>query len=130
MSDYPEFTPTTEQVRSAYAHDPEAEYRDPVGFPAMQRENLRAFDRWLAAHDAQKRAEWEAEQRGRREFTAAYTTQSGVVCPFGYPTVVQADAQAVADEFSREDPDGPNYFVATRILPPWLPVTNTESEDK
>ena len=62
MSDYPEFTPTTEQVRSAYAHDPEAEYRDPVGFPAMQRENLRAFDRWLAAHDAQKRAEWEAER--------------------------------------------------------------------
>lgn len=35
MSDYPEFTPTTEQVRSAYAHDPEAEYRDPVGFPPM-----------------------------------------------------------------------------------------------
>ncbi|KQQ65063.1 hypothetical protein [Microbacterium sp. Leaf320] len=56
MSDYPEFTPTTEQVRSAYAHDPEAEYRDPVGFPAMQRENLRAFDRWLAAHDAEKDA--------------------------------------------------------------------------
>ena len=85
---------------------------------------------WLAAHDAQKRAEWEAEQQGRRQFTAAYTTQSGVVCPFGFPTVVQADAQAVADEFSREDPDGPNYFVATRILPPWLPVTNTESEGK
>ena len=79
---------------------------------------------------AQKRAEWEAEQRGRREFTAAYTTRSGVVCPFGFPTVVQADAQAVVDEFSREDPDGPNYFVATRILPPWLPVTNTESEGK
>lgn len=47
MSDYPEFTPTTEQVRSAYAHDPEGEYLDPVGFPAMQKENLRAFDRWL-----------------------------------------------------------------------------------
>ena len=59
---YPEFTPTTEQVRSAYAHDPEAEYRDPIGFPAMQRENLRAFDRWLAAHDAEVRAGVVAEE--------------------------------------------------------------------
>ena len=70
MSDYPEFTPTTDQVRSAYAHDPEAEYRDPVGFPSMQRENLRAFDRWLAAHDAEVRAgvlaeepEWECTRQ-------------------------------------------------------------------
>ena len=71
-----------------------------------------------------------AEHHGQREFTAAYTSQSGVVCPFGFPTVVQATAQAVADEFSREDPDGPNYFVATRILPPWLPVTNTTKREE
>lgn len=49
----PDFTPTTEQVRAAYAHDPEGEYRDPVGFPAMRQENLQAFDRRLAAHDAE-----------------------------------------------------------------------------
>ena len=159
-----EYTPTTADVRVAYATEVDEigrDYRDP--------QHEAAFDRWLAQYTAAKRAEWEAErvnvrhtfdsddcvtrecdcalaeqgevetakraeweaeQGGRREFTAAYTTQSGAVCPFGFPTVVQADAQAVADEFSREDPDGPNYFVATRILPPWLPVTNTESEGK
>ena len=86
--------------------------------------------RLLIQAETQARLAEQVEHHGRREFTAAYTSQSGVVCPFGFPTVVQADAQAVADEFSREDPDGPNYFVATRILPPWLPVTNTESEGK
>ena len=126
-------TLTTEQVREQFGctgiDDYEFNYTEYVENPKYLFQASR-FDRWLAQYTAAKRAEWEAEQRGRREFTAAYTTQSGVVCPFGYPTVVQADAQAVADEFSREDPDGPNYFVATRILPPWLPVTNTESEGK
>lgn len=76
MSDYPEFTPTTEQVRSTYAHDPEAEYRDPVGFPSMQRENLRAFDRWLAAHDAEVQAQVVAEEP-EWEVGVSYSTPSG-----------------------------------------------------
>ena len=59
MSDY---TPTTEQVEFAYANDSEDEYRDPIGYPALVRQNKVAFRRWLAAHDAVKRAEWEAEQ--------------------------------------------------------------------
>lgn len=66
MSDYPEFTPRTDQVREAFAYDPESEYRDPIGYPAMLNENRRVFDRWLAAHDAEVRAsvvteepEWE-----------------------------------------------------------------------
>ena len=120
MTDYGS---TTEEIRARAIRS--------ATYPQFESPTFREnWDRWLAQYTAAKRAEWEAEQHGRRQFTAAYTTQSGVVCPFGFPTVVQADAQAVADEFSREDPDGPNYFVATRILPPWLPVTNTESEDK
>lgn len=46
-----DYTPTTEQVRSAYAEDPVAEYHDPVNYSPRHAE--RAFDRWLAAHDAE-----------------------------------------------------------------------------
>lgn len=53
MSDY---APTTEQVEFAYANDSEDEYRDPIGYPALVRQNKVAFRRWLAAHDAAKRA--------------------------------------------------------------------------
>jgi hypothetical protein len=46
-----EYTPTTEQVRDGYACDPEAEYRDPVGYGSYEQDLRRAFDRWLADHD-------------------------------------------------------------------------------
>ena len=49
MSDY---TPTTQQVEHAYANDSEAEYRDPIEYPALVRQNTVEFRRWLAAHDA------------------------------------------------------------------------------
>ena len=48
MSDY---TPTTEEVRSRYFNG------SGRILPAFGE-----FDAWLAAHDAEKRAEWEAEQ--------------------------------------------------------------------
>ena len=48
MSDY---VPTTEEVRIKYRL---SSGRQPGDFAE--------FDRWLAAHDAEKRAEWEAEQ--------------------------------------------------------------------
>lgn len=37
---------------------------------------------------------------------------------------MKADAQAVVDEFTREDLD---YFVATCIMPPWVPVQQEEN---
>lgn len=193
MSDY---TPTTEAIRGRII-------QRGIGWGFY---GLDEFDRWLAAHDAAKRAEWEAEQgdkpapcvmthtppfnfaqcethdetfplggackwhgkesvaqvlqdeadeqrrravraehqleilraeqgepEGRREFAAAYRARNGNVIPLGAETVVQDDANAVRAEFEREDPEGPAYFVATRILPPWLPVTDTtnnESEDE
>ena len=44
-------TPTTEEIRQRYEN----------GFDDYET-GLEDFDRWLAAHDAEKRAEWEAEQ--------------------------------------------------------------------
>ena len=49
MSDY---TPTTATVRERFAD----------GFGLNYARALEDFDRWIAAHDAVKRAEWEAEQ--------------------------------------------------------------------
>ena len=83
---------------------------------------------WARAERAEQ-----GETEGRREFAAAYRARNGNVIPLGAETVVQDDANAVRAEFEREDPEGPAYFVATRILPPWLPVpdtTNNESEDE
>ena len=51
MSDT-EYTPTAEQVETAYSHDPEDEYRDPVGYGYRVNENRRGFRRWLAQHEA------------------------------------------------------------------------------
>lgn len=45
MSDY---TPTTQQVEDGFAHEPEYEYSNPIGYGAHVQSNRRAFRRWLA----------------------------------------------------------------------------------
>lgn len=110
MSDY---TPTTEEVRAAASRAIGSDW----------------FDRWMVAHDAQKRAEWEAEQgepEGRRWFSAAYRARNGNVVPIGDENTLREFPEAVVEEFRREDPDGPEYFLASRILPPWLPVEDRD----
>lgn len=56
MSDY---TPTTEEVRAAWinAHRVDTPLGGRMDMGNQPRERVREFDRWLAAHDAQKRAE-------------------------------------------------------------------------
>ena len=60
MAEREKYTPTTEEVRGDYAT-----FQLPwVGedFRDVYSEGLAEFDRWLAEHDAEKRAEWRAEQ--------------------------------------------------------------------
>lgn len=68
MSDY---MPVTSQVRETFAHDDRAEYEDPITYPTFVKDQRHAFNRWLAAHDAEIRtaaleeaadhwSEWEA----------------------------------------------------------------------
>ena len=52
----PEFIPTTKQVRDGYAEDPEGDYHNPISAPANFLSLQRAFDRWLAQHDAERDA--------------------------------------------------------------------------
>lgn len=63
-----------------------------------------------------------AKADGHRQFVPAYRATSGNVIAFGSETVVQEHAQRYVDQFTAEDPEGPDYFVATRILPPWVPA--------
>lgn len=67
-----EWTPTTEQVRSGFASDPEGEYRDPINAASNQRWAEKAFDRWLADHDERVKAEAKAEvlEEAAREWAA------------------------------------------------------------
>lgn len=110
----PDYTPTTEQIRERY----EDGFDDYVT-------GLEDFDRWLAAHDAEVRVAALAEQEGRRQFTAAYRAANGNVIALDTPTAVREHASNTVAEFADEDPEGPDYFVATRILPPWMPVPDT-----
>ncbi|WP_295035567.1 hypothetical protein [uncultured Microbacterium sp.] len=68
MTDY---TPTTEQVRSHYVFN-QSDQWDP--------ERGEAFDRWLAAHDAEVRASVLAEQ-GTPEFEYGYRPTFGATHP-------------------------------------------------
>lgn len=111
-----DYTPTTQAVRLNYITANAGPYRGGGANAAA------AFDRWLAAHDAEKRAEWEAEQGTRRVFAAAYRAPNGRVISIGGETVVQEHAQKTVDEFAREDDEGPAYFLASRIVPQWVPV--------
>lgn len=43
-----EYTPTTRQIEDGFAHEPEYEYHNPVGYGAHVQSNRRAFQRWLA----------------------------------------------------------------------------------
>jgi hypothetical protein len=60
-----EFTPTTEQVRTGYASDPESEYRDPINYPHWEKQLAAAFDRWLARRDAEVAAKALEDAAGR-----------------------------------------------------------------
>ena len=116
-----EYTPDTERIRLVFRMGgSDADAR-------LTREDV--FDRWLAAHDAEVRAGVVVEEpEGRRWFSAAYRAQNGNIIPIGDETVLAEYAQKTVDEFSREDDEGPNYFLASRILSPWVPVKQEGAE--
>lgn len=73
--------------------------------------------------DAEVRAGVVAEEpEGRRQFTPAYRAGNGNVISLETPNMLRDAAEKTVREFTEEDPEGPDYFVAMRILPPWVPV--------
>ena len=115
MSDY---TPTTEAIRGRII-------QRGIGWGFY---GLDEFDRWLATHDAAKRAEWEAEQgetgklRAVEKFVAD-AEEAGVILDLAERFATSTDrAAGVVDRAWR---DG-----LRRILGPVPDTTNNESEDE
>ena len=73
-----EYTPSTGEVREQYARGARGGYGGSAEAGAHRHVNEQnRFDRWLAAHDAEKRAEWEAEQ-GEPEWECATPRGFGI----------------------------------------------------
>lgn len=69
-----EYTPSTDQVREGFATDPIADYHDPLTNHAA--EGRRAFDRWLAQHDAEALAGVRAAVANLLALPAINTTEA------------------------------------------------------
>jgi len=121
MSDY---TPKTENIRLGYSYRP--------NLPEGQRHHLgllAEFDRWLAAHDAEERTEWEAEQDTEEpEWEYGYTSKWGTLA-----AASQADAETRAADYvrgiteARESGDLKHHGklvkrIAASKAGPWMPV--------
>ena len=122
MSDY---TPTTEDVEVYFA-------LGLVEYSPGNRHTISAahdgFRRWLAAHDAEKRAEWEAEQ-GETEWE--YIAQFGHVRGEERITAEAAiqSAREVLDDYPLDFPESELPMqVLRRPLVGWLPVPDTTNK--
>lgn len=120
-----EYTPTTEEVRARHAA------RDTAGFDA----GALAFDRWLAAHDAEVRAGVVAEEP---EWEIGYQlTQddgSNIGTGYPYPDAERAalDGERRAKETNEDYPMYPRVHsvIVRRVKAgPWVPVKQEGTDD-
>lgn len=109
-----DYTPTTEVVRGRHNANATLDSR-------TWRMADAEFDRWLAAHDAEKRAEWEGEQ-GETEWGMGYWTGRGAL--FVDEAVNEEDAHFRVEHSIVYD------FVVSRQATPWLPIPDTASESR
>lgn len=92
----------------------------------LNTERARAdFDAALARHDAEKRAEWEAE--GRRWYAACWRDDNGTLNSLESSTVSREHAEADVKRWraaeAKEDGGQPDRVVlASKISYPWMPV--------
>ena len=114
----------------------EEQLRDMAGMAGVTLGKGRAgyvdFDRWLAAHDAQKRAEWEAEQgQVGWEYGTAVREANGAIWDHAYFSSEPITAAQLAEwnEGHRADGwEGSTVVAVRRSLPRvevWLPVDET-----
>lgn len=62
-----DYTPTTEEIAGWWAH--KGGSTDSPYYASKLTKRVKEFDRWLAAHDAAKRAEWDAAQGDKEALT-------------------------------------------------------------
>ena len=106
-----DYTPTTEEVRNHYAYG--------CGPEHTWAETREDFDRWLGAHDAEKRAEWEAEQgEVEWEYGWSWADQPDEVNPY-HPECSETERRELTANRSRRIAPVTNY---RRKAGPWVPV--------
>lgn len=98
-----DYTPTTDAVRAAYVRNRRRPFTDPEDHRAE-------FQRWLEAHDAALRAEWEAEQ-GETEWEYGERSPSSKYV-WGPWTAEKADSLDIP----------PDLLVRRRAPGPWVPI--------
>lgn len=122
---------TTDTIREAFIYDGgESAHYDPVN---GEREHRRIaggiFDAWLAAHDAEKRAEWEAEQ-GEVEWEYGAQHSQGTN---PHPSRKQAEEMvawhAAGDARKHPTARGKSKLVRRRKAGEWVPVNENGEDD-
>ena len=120
MSDY---TPTTEAIRGRII-------QRGIGWGFY---GLDEFDRWIAAHDAEKRAEWEAEQGWEYAIGAQSEDRPGKFWRDSDWDTTTELHEALGDLEDALPVFSNAVVIRRRPSTPWLPVpdtTNNESEDE
>lgn len=123
--EYPmsEHTPTTDEMLDGYVTMRRREISGDRVLASVQA--LGEAERWLGAHDAAKRTEWEAEQ-GETEWAVRLRPDDETYVVARNEQDAWAEQAYVLDMF-------PDATVMRRMIPdpgPWEPVTNTEGESE
>lgn len=114
------YVPTTEQIRTEWA------LSNPGGSPTTVMHAEAAFNRWLAAHDAEKRSEWEAEQG--TEYGACYQADNGrELLWFSMGNSGYAIREAAEKEVERYA-DAQIKLCHRRKAGPWVPVEQGDDQ--
>lgn len=110
------YTPTTMEIRSHYS-----------GGARMRK--AAEFDRWLEAHDAALRAEWEAEQ-GEVEWEWGVAREQHPSIPAYKQRDREACERFIANPpLDIPNPRGPWLILRRRKAGPWVPVEQEGESD-
>lgn len=126
-----EYTPVPHEARARFISGSIdlIRRRDNCTLAEAEATAIAEWERWMEWHNVRvRRGVVTEEPEGRRQFTAAYRAGNGNVISLETPNKLRWAAEKTVREFAEEDPEGPDYFVATRILPPWLPVEQGETD--
>lgn len=114
-----DYTPTTATVRERFAD----------GFGLNYARALEDFDRWIAAHDAEKRAEWEAEQGWEYAIGAQSEDRPGKFWRDSDWDTTTELHEALGDLEDALPVFSNAVVIRRRPSTPWLPVPDTTNNE-
>jgi hypothetical protein len=116
-----DYTPTAEQIREYI------EAADRVVSSFAPGDAATAFERWLAAHDAEKRAEWEAEYDDQRDTIVKLSDQIEEARTAWWSAVTQGDNGLIYTDRIEDAMDDIWSAIGDAE---WVPVNENEGTDR